>query len=143
MPTSRLNVIGFALAGVLLGVFFIPFSTSATPMISQEFMRSAAASAASGNPDSSHMNGMRTFDYIYALSKSFMPFHHILIAITQPVLFIFLMAFYTWYLGCLPSVTLGVADVVDCDSSSLLPTSPHSSYIHLFTQGWTRPTTSL
>jgi hypothetical protein len=144
MATSRRNVVRFALVGALLGVFFSPFSTSATPTFTQGFMRSPAASA--GNPDSPHMKGMELFDYIFALGKSFTPFHHILIAITQPALFIFLMAFYiwyTWYEGRLSFDSLGVPDVADCDSPSFLPTFPHSSYIHLFTQGWAMPTASL
>jgi len=68
MPSSRRNVVGFTVVGVLLGIFFNPFSTSATPMITQEFMRSPTASDSNPDSQSPNMRGMQIFDIVFALS---------------------------------------------------------------------------
>jgi hypothetical protein len=135
MPTSRRNVVGFAVVGVLLGVFFNPFSTSATPMITQEFVRSPTASESNPDSQSPNMRGMQIFDIVFALSESFIHLPHILISVTHPALFIFLTAFILCYKSCLSFVSLGVPMVADCDCPSLLPNFPRSSYLPLFYPG--------
>jgi hypothetical protein len=66
MPSTRLNTtVVLTMAGLLLPLMFIPFSTMATPTVSQE----SKASPAPSNPDPSMTHNSTAVDIAFGLRE--------------------------------------------------------------------------